>query len=333
MNTKNLPDFKVRVSCMTYNHANYIKDAMDGFCMQETDFPYICSIFDDDSTDGEQEVIQKYLEDNFEINNNEITFIEESENHKLIFSRHKTNLNCYFAVVYLKFNHYRKNLPKLIYLRNEWKWPKYFAFCEGDDYWTDSLKLQKQVDFLESHPDFSIVSHNAKIINETTFDFSSIELETREYDSNEVLLGARFYTATVLIRREALKPNSDKIIYDDMWTILCGLDHGRGYAFQDYMSVYRRHDSGVSVIGRYSDGQNSLDYIKNFIKINEAIKQSFSKVSSKTVNKLQSRNYYELIFKKDEGIKRRIIFALKSLYLDPKYFFNRIRIFIINKIK
>ena len=51
----------VRVSCMTFNHHAYIEDAMNGFCMQETDFPFVCTIVDDASTDGEPEVIKKYL--------------------------------------------------------------------------------------------------------------------------------------------------------------------------------------------------------------------------------------------------------------------------------
>ena len=57
--------YMVRVSCMTYNHASYIEDAMNGFCMQETSFPFVCTIVDDASTDGEQDVIQKYLNEHF----------------------------------------------------------------------------------------------------------------------------------------------------------------------------------------------------------------------------------------------------------------------------
>ena len=61
------PQFKVRVDCMTFNHSKYITDAMNGFTMQQTDFPYICTIVDDASTDGEQDVIRKYVEDYFDL--------------------------------------------------------------------------------------------------------------------------------------------------------------------------------------------------------------------------------------------------------------------------
>ena len=68
----------------------------------------------------------------------------------------------YFAVVYLKENHYSQKKSKAPYL-TEWEDTKYIALCEGDDYWTDPLKLQKQVDFLERHPDYSLCCHRFKI--------------------------------------------------------------------------------------------------------------------------------------------------------------------------
>ena len=77
--------YLVRVSCMTYNHAPYIVDAMNGFCMQETDFPFVCTIMDDASTDGEQEVIKKYLTDHFDLNDQTIVRNEaESEQKQFI---------------------------------------------------------------------------------------------------------------------------------------------------------------------------------------------------------------------------------------------------------
>ena len=57
--------FKVCVRCMTYNHSAFIEDAMNGFCMQRTNFPFVCIIVDDASTDSEQEVIKNYLQKNF----------------------------------------------------------------------------------------------------------------------------------------------------------------------------------------------------------------------------------------------------------------------------
>lgn len=85
----------VRVSCMTYNHAPYITDALNGFCMQETTFPFICTIVDDASTDGEQEVIKQYLHEHFDLEDTSIVRNEETKDYTLTFARHKTNKNCY----------------------------------------------------------------------------------------------------------------------------------------------------------------------------------------------------------------------------------------------
>ena len=94
-------DFKVSVRCMTYNQASYIVDALNGFCMQQTSFPYVCCILDDASTDGEQNVIRKYLEDYFDLNDNSVVKNEDTDDYLLTFAQHKSNRNCYFAVFYL----------------------------------------------------------------------------------------------------------------------------------------------------------------------------------------------------------------------------------------
>ena len=157
--------FKVRVDCITYNHAPYILDAMNGFGKQETNFPFVCTIIDDSSTDGEQEVIKKYLQENFDLEDNNVVRNEETEDYYLIFTQHKRNRNCFFAVLLLKYNHHQLNKNKSQYI-SEWSVnSNYTAFCEGDDYWTDPLKLQKQVDILDSHPEVGLVYSQAEIID------------------------------------------------------------------------------------------------------------------------------------------------------------------------
>ena len=96
-------DFLVRISCMTFNHAPYIIDAMDGFTMQKTTFPYLCVIIDDASTDGEPEVIRHYLQDHFELDDTSLTQHDETEDYERFYSRHKENNYCFFLVVLLKY--------------------------------------------------------------------------------------------------------------------------------------------------------------------------------------------------------------------------------------
>ena len=155
----NETEWMVYVECMAYNHALYIKEALNGFCMQQTEFPFICGVIDDASTDGEPEVIQQYLEENFNLNDIEVTRRDETEDYVRVFTQHKTNKNCFFAFIHLKYNHYLIKKTKFPYI-SEWrKKAKYIAICEGDDYWTSPHKLQRQVDFLESHPNHSLCFH------------------------------------------------------------------------------------------------------------------------------------------------------------------------------
>lgn len=123
----NLP--LVSISCITYNHASYIKECIDGFLMQKTNFNFEVLIHDDHSTDGTEEIIKEYAKQYPDI----IKPLFEKENQ---YSLGKPIGSAVW------------NLPRA---RGE-----YIAICEGDDYWIDPYKLQKQVDFLESHPDYGM---------------------------------------------------------------------------------------------------------------------------------------------------------------------------------
>ena len=149
-------NYKVLVKCITFNHAPYIVDCMNSFTMQKTDFPYICCIIDDASTDGEPDIIRKYIQENFNLEDESVVRIEETNDYVFWLAQHKTNKNCYFAVYLLKYNHYNAKKKKEQYIEEWFKNSKYTALCEGDDYWIDSLKLQKQVDFMECHPNHSL---------------------------------------------------------------------------------------------------------------------------------------------------------------------------------
>jgi glycosyltransferase involved in cell wall biosynthesis len=133
---------------------------MDGFCMQQMQSPFVCLIMDDASTDGEPEVIKQYLHDFFDTE-----WTKETDDYHLMFAHHKDNKNCYFAVYLLKYNHYRINKPRLNYYREVISEPDYVAMCEGDDYWTDEHKLQKQADVLDAHPQATLVYTNFRIVD------------------------------------------------------------------------------------------------------------------------------------------------------------------------
>ena len=112
--------YLVQVRCLTFNHAAYIEDTMNGFCIQETTFPFVCTIIDDASSDGEALIIRQYLQDHFDLGNNNIMYKEETNDYDMIFAQHSINKNCYFAVYFLKYNHFSiKKKEKYIYKRLE----------------------------------------------------------------------------------------------------------------------------------------------------------------------------------------------------------------------
>lgn len=158
------PKFKVCVRCFTFNHSKYITDAMNGFTMQQTSFPFVCCIVDDASTDGEQDVVRKYVNENFDFSEGSVAYHKETDYAHITYAQNKTNKNCYFAVLYLKENHYSQRKPKMGYL-SEWRdMCEYEAFCEGDDYWFVSDKLEKQVKLLDENECIGLCYTNFDIL-------------------------------------------------------------------------------------------------------------------------------------------------------------------------
>ena len=256
---------------MTYNQSGYIVDAMNGICMQQTNFAYVGIIMDDASTDGEQEVILKYLEDHFDIDATEYVNKEETDDYTMLFARHKENTNCYFAVFFLKYNHYsdRKMRDRKMSYLSKWETNvKYIAFCEGDDYWTDSHKLKRQVDFLDSNIEFVICSHTYIRAEEQTntrfFDFNDYSFNYyKDYCIYRITLDNflekwALQPLSCLVRAECMPlnyPKRFKIIYDIILFYYV-LKKGDGAMLYNNMGVYRVHLSSVW------QGSNQLDRYK-----------------------------------------------------------------------
>lgn len=155
-------DFKVLVRCFTFNQSKYIENALNGFSMQKTTFSYICIIVDDCSTDGEQDVIRRYLNKEFDMNSAEYY---ETEYAIIIKANHNSNKKCTFCVYFLKYNHYSRNEKKGKYLHEWRKCCDFEALCEGDDYWIDPNKLQDQIDILENHSDVMLVCSDFETVD------------------------------------------------------------------------------------------------------------------------------------------------------------------------
>lgn len=281
----NYPKYKVYVSCMTFNQAKFITDALNGFAMQQTTFPFVCTIVDDASTDGEQEVISKYVEKNFDLDEGSVSFHKETEYAHITYAQHKKNRNCYFAILYLKENHYSKKKDKCQYLKEWIDGIDYVAICEGDDYWTDPLKLQKQVDFLESHPDYSMCFHTAIQHWEDGCKPDEIfkPIEDREYTGEELFAQWTTATASVMLRRSVLKSDiykmaqqNKKFIYGDIVTWLSAAHEGKVWGMSDVMSVYRKQSEGVTA--KYSS-EHIKDQAYHSLEIYKVFGEQYKRIS------------------------------------------------------
>ena len=205
MNSTEAVSFLLRTYCATYNHENYIADTLNGFAMQQITFPVVYTIVDDASTDRTADEIKQYINENFDLGEASVGYDKDTDYGHVTFARHKTNENCYFAVIYLKENHYSQKKSKTPYLK-EWMDTKYIALCEGDDYWTDPLKLQKQVEFMEGHKEYSMCFHRVGILGSDDSKFDKFSnLAERDYSAKEIYENWTIPTASVVYRRCAFE--------------------------------------------------------------------------------------------------------------------------------
>ena len=285
------PKFKVCCRCFTFNQAKYITDAMNGFTMQQTSFPFICTIVDDASTDGEQEVIKKYVEENFDFSEGSAAYHKETEYAFITYAQHKTNKNCYFAVLCLKENHYSKRKDNMGYL-SEWRdMCESEALCEGDDYWVDGNKLQKQVTFMDCNTAYSMCFHRAIVMNYigTKCGLKCFDINDRDYSPTELFKDWIVPTASLLYRASVnLYKIIDKedILNGDIFLVEKCAHSGKVFGMSDYMSVYRIQIDGVTYNPNIQNMRN-MKYPNHF----ECIKKNFPLIDVGTVDKFISAAY------------------------------------------
>lgn len=231
--------YKICITCMSYNHAPYIKEALKGFAIQQTNFPFVALVYDDASTDGEQVVINDYINSNLDKSSRQV---EETDDAIITIGIHKENTNCHFVFVLLKYNYFAAKRAKTPIVRDWYQGAPFRALCEGDDYWIDPTKLQRQVDFLEANPDYIMCCSDAKINAPTG------ELDWRRYDKDteipvkDIILGGGLFiqTCTICFRSELKRMPicCQKCHVGDyplqIWFAL----NGKVYYFVDKMAIY-----------------------------------------------------------------------------------------------
>lgn len=245
--------YKVYVRSITYNQASFIEDCLNGVAAQITSFPFVHHVIDDCSTDGEQNVIKEWMNKECEMNG-----VEYYDNDicTITLARYKNNPNNIIVVYFLKRNLYKEKNKKAE-LFAPWRVAcTYEAICEGDDYWTDPNKLQKQVEWMDSHSDYSMCFSNAKLLNVNNLpcSFDAGRIEDREYLPDEFLKTWLVPTASVLYRREVndvhlIKP--ERIMFGDIILILKTAKIGKVRGMSDIMTVYRLNNGSATQNPQY----------------------------------------------------------------------------------
>ena len=226
MQNKEQQPLMVTIRCTVFNHEHYLRECLEGFVMQKTNFRFEAIVHDDASTDGSAAIIKEYAEKYPDI----IKPIYETE------------------------NQYSKHDGSLGRIMREHMYGKYIAWCEGDDYWTDPLKLQKQVDIMEQHPEYSMCCCRAKLYSEKKKDFIGEQRCSKRNGilrDKDVILNGGLYIATcgILSRRELY--NSPK--YNVSYISNCHVGdyplqmfmamQGPVFYFDEPMAVYRVENS------------------------------------------------------------------------------------------
>ena len=242
-----MPEFpKVSICCITYNHEPYIRDCLEGFLMQKTDFAYEILIHDDASTDKTADIIREY----------------EKKYPDII------------RAVYQTENQYSKTHNFIPNFQFDKARGKYIAICEGDDFWVSPDKLQIQFDFMEANPDYSMCFHQAYVYfhgvdSECCKNIFSC-IENKDYSAEEIVCEWKVSTGTVFLRKEYFIPfipyDCKDFLYGDIMFFLTAASHGKVRGMSGNMSVYRRLQTGIVLSQRY-DNRLILAHLKHYLAI------------------------------------------------------------------
>ena len=297
----------VSICCLTYNHEPYIRDCLEGFVMQQTNFIFEVLIHDDASTDNTAAIIREY----------------------------EVKYPSIIKPIYQTENQYSKGVK----VTSVYNFPRvkgqYVAMCEGDDYWTDPLKLQKQVDFLENNNDYGLVYTKTKVFFEGSKKFKKT-LFGLEIPTKGILFNNPIPTLTTLLRKDILQgfldSQSDEVPRWQMgdypiWIYF--YYHSEIYFLNEVTGVRRMLLNSAS---NFSDGSKRMRFIKNGIQMSRFYAKKY----------LDEIKFSEFI---NYRLKSYYISALIYDFKNSKIYYDEIRgekniqprvkfyLFIVEKLK
>lgn len=293
----NHPTPLVAVWMVTYNHEKYISTAIDSIVHQKTNFPIRLYIGEDCSSDSTRSICIEYANKFPEL----ITLILQETNK----GGQRNAQDVYEACFASK--------------------AKYIALCEGDDYWTDPLKLQKQVDFLESNTDYAICFHAVKIRDESRNKFHHDFFTPEVTETTSILdlakKGNYIHTPSVLFRNPGTLPEYFKELpIGDYPLYLFNAQKGKIFKMNAEMAVYRLHNAGYwSTQETTVKQEKAIDYIGR-LQATYADDPNLITAFNEQLARLHAHlaNSYLSTKNKEKGYKH----YLESIHLDPMHVFN-----------
>lgn len=295
-------EIQVSVICCTYNHEKYIREALDSFIMQITDFQFEVLVHDDASTDGTAHIIREYEEKYPEL----------------------------IVPIYQKENQYSKGIR----FSKEYIFPrvkgKYIAICEGDDYWIDPYKLQKQYDAMEEHPEVDMCAHSAikKRNGETVGLIKPREKKCIIKTEDVILGGGGFFATNSLFYRTDMRRNEPgfvKHLSFDYTLQIWGSLRGGVLYLPEEMSVYR-----LSVDGSWTNrvGKNPTRLAKHLSNVIAMLtilnKETFGRYA-KEINQHSAEVWFAMV----EVANYSSVLKVQDYYSHFRYLNNKNKIKVI----
>lgn len=300
-------EIMVSIECNSYNHEKFIAEALDSMLMQKTDFAYEILIHDDASTDRTAEIIRGY----------------ERKYPDII------------KPIYQTENQYSKDNP-VDWFSYERAQGKYMAVCEGDDYWTDPEKLQRQVDYMEAHPECSMCVHAAEKVSAITKKtVSAIRPSQKDkiFSVEEVIEGGGelFATNSILYSRERIPEYPDYYLnaaIGDYPLVICGALSGTVYYMDRNMSVYRVEVKGSWTDTQVSDLSTKQKHLQEVAVLLDEINVYTNFKYDTVISRTKRRDRFYILLKQLK-IKETLKKGYRQFYMKPEFFrrvFKRITI-------
>lgn len=252
----------VSICCIAYNQEQYIRETLDGFLKQKTNFPFEILIHDDASTDRTADIIREYAA----VHPGIVRPLCQTEN------QHSKGIP-----VGVTFNYPRAQ-------------GKYIALCEGDDFWTDPLKLQKQFDFMEANPEYALCCSDAsKLIEESGITYTNkLSATSRELTYRELNGDVQVITATIFMRRDCVnacyqaipKLRKRKWLMGDLPLVLYMAANHKIYYMSDSLACYR--------IRKSSEAHGNAAHLVRFFRSAAHIKLTFNRVYNRSDAELRT---------------------------------------------